>query len=70
MSQLLSVGDHVRARTPSTVPFGTLGRVHSTLISNQDLYFVQFDGYNRPTLMYVSDLDCVSEEQADECMAS
>ncbi len=52
--QSFAAGDLVRVRRSTLVPVGTLGRIHMTLISSPDLYFVQFDGENGPRLMHVS----------------
>ena len=60
------VGDRVRARTSRPVPAGTIGRVSMELISVVDMYFVQFDGEHRPTLMHASDLVFVTDDVADE----
>ena len=59
------VGDRVRARTSSSVPAGTLGRVYLKLASLADMFFVQFDGQGRPTLMYADDLELVIDASAD-----
>jgi hypothetical protein len=60
------VGDRVRARTSSSVPAGTLGHVHEILLSVPGMYYVQFDGYDRPMLMHVADLDRVPDVLAAE----
>ena len=48
------------------VPAGTLGRVTMILLSVADMYFVQFDGFDRPTLMHAVDLEFVTDALADE----
>jgi hypothetical protein len=65
MSRPFEIGDRVRARVRSPVPAGTLGRVAQTLISSPDMYFVQFDGEERWTLMRVADLELVTEADED-----
>jgi len=62
--QSFAAGDLVRVRRSTLVPVGTLGRIHMTLISSPDLYFVQFDGENGPRLVHVSELEHMTE--ADE----
>ncbi len=66
MTRPFHIGDRVRARTSGLVPAGTLGRVSMKLISVVDMYFVQFDGEHRPTLMHASDLVFVTDDVADE----
>ena len=66
MASSLEVGDRVRARTSSVVPAGTRGYSTFILISVRDMYFVRFDGHDRPTLMRASDLELVTDAQADE----
>ena len=62
----LIVGDRVRARTSSAVPAGTLGSVHEILHTVRDMYYVQFDGQEYPTLMHAADLDRVKDTLAAE----
>src|SRR5215475_1804095 len=66
MATSFKVGDRVRARPLSSVPAGTLGRVTQTLASAQDLCFVLFDGYIHWRLMRTSELDLVTDDEADE----
>ena len=60
------VGDRVRARTSSSIRAGTLGRVYLKLVNIADMYFVQFDGQRRPTLMHADDLEPVTDASTDE----
>jgi hypothetical protein len=69
MMPSFEVGDRVRARTRSSVPAGTLGRVYLKLVNIADMYFVQFDGQGRPTLMHATDLELVTDDPADGCTA-
>ena len=62
----LEVGDRVQARARSYIPAGTLGCVRTKLASVVDMYFVQFDGENHPTLMRATDLERVTDAVADE----
>lgn len=57
----LEVGDRVRTHASRPIPAGTLGRIALILISVPDMYFVQFDGEDRPTLMHGSELELVAE---------
>jgi hypothetical protein len=66
MSTPLIVGDRVRARTSSSVPAGTLGSVHEILLNVRDMYYIQFEGQEYPTLMHAADLDRVREAPAAE----
>jgi hypothetical protein len=56
-----TVGEHVQARTSMSVPEGTPGSVHEVVRTVQDLYYVQFDGYDHPHLMHVADLKRVDD---------
>jgi hypothetical protein len=66
MAALFEIGDYVRVRRSKFVPAGAVGRVTLVLFSMRDMYFVQFEGYDRPTLMYEGDLAPVPEEPATE----
>ena len=66
MVRPFQIGDRVRARTLSSVPTGTLGRIARTLMSAPDRYFVQFDGYEHWGMMHASDLELVIDVPADE----
>ena len=62
MERSFEVGDRVRACTSRPVPAGTLGRVHATLMSSVDVFFVVFDGEDRVRLMHVLELEIVTDE--------
>jgi hypothetical protein len=66
MVRLFEIGDYVRVRRSKFVPAGAVGRVTLVLDSITDVCFVQFDGYDRPTLMREGDLAPVPEEPATE----
>jgi hypothetical protein len=66
MSTPFKVDDRVRARTSSSVAAGTLGSVREILRTVRDMYYVQFDGHDRPTLMHAADLDRVKDAPAAE----
>jgi hypothetical protein len=69
MMPSFEVGDRVRARTSSPVRAGAFGRVYLKLATIADMYFVQFDGEARPTLMHATDLELVTDAPADACTA-
>jgi hypothetical protein len=66
MTISFTVGDRVRTRTSSSVPEGTLGSIHEILRNVRDMYYVQFDGHDRPTLMHAGDLEPVEDDSAAE----
>ena len=65
MARLFEIGDRVRARVSTLVPAGTLGRVYMEVLSVVDMYFVQFDGEQQPTLMRAVDLELITDAPAD-----
>src|SRR5262245_52727112 len=66
LDRRFEAGDRVRVRPLSSVLAGALGRVTQTLISAQDLCFVLFDGYVHWRLMCTSELEPVTDDEADE----
>lgn len=66
MSAPLTVGNRVRVRTSSSVPAGSLGSVREIVRGVRDMYYIQFDGRNYPTLMHAADLDRVQDAPAVE----
>jgi hypothetical protein len=54
-------GDRVQARTSVSIPEGTPGSVYEVLRNVPDMCFVQFDGYDHPTLMHAADLERVED---------
>jgi len=66
MARLFEIGDRVRVRTSRFAPVGAVARVTLVLVSVRDMYFVQFDGEDRPILMRGDDLELVTDAPADE----
>lgn len=62
MVSSFEVGDRVQACvSPWSVEVGTLGRISQTLDSAPDMYFVQFEGVDYPTLMHAAELELLTE---------
>ena len=59
MATSLLLGQRVRVRASISVPEGTHGSVHEVVRSVPNMYYVQFDGYEYPTLMHAAGLERV-----------
>jgi hypothetical protein len=61
MATSFVLGERVRLRASISIPEGTLGSVHKVVRNVPNMYYVQFDGYDHPTLMHAAGLEPVAE---------
>jgi hypothetical protein len=66
MATSFRLGERVRLRTSISLPEGTLGTVHTVVRNVPNMYYVQFDGYDHPTLMHAAVLERVEETRPPE----
>jgi hypothetical protein len=61
MTTSLLLGERVRVRASISIPEGTRGSVHKVVRGAPNMYYVQFDGYDYPTLMHAAGLERIAE---------
>jgi hypothetical protein len=61
MATTLLLGERVRVRASIAIPEGTLGSVHEVVHNVPNMYYVQFDGYDHPTLMHAAGLERIED---------
>jgi hypothetical protein len=66
MATSFMLGERVRLRASISLPEGTLGSVHKVVLNVPNMYYVQFDGYNHPTLMHAAGLERIEEARSSD----